>query len=66
MAGLIKERSAGDPGLGVPDMLIALELVKASLLEESGVALSGPRTALIVAVALSVAIAGFAVFLMSP
>lgn len=44
---LIKERRAEDPRLGVTDTLAALELVKVSLLEESGVQPAVRRVALI-------------------
>jgi hypothetical protein len=65
LAALIKQRQAQDPSLGAADAFVALELLKASLLEESGVAVSGRRVALIAAVALSAAVAGVALFLMS-
>jgi hypothetical protein len=52
---LIKERRAQDPRLGVPDALAALELVKASLLEESGFPLAG-RRAVLLAMALLLAV----------
>jgi hypothetical protein len=65
VVAMIKERRAQDPSLGVPDTLIALELVKSSLLEESGITLARGRFALVAAVALSAMVAGFALFLMS-
>ena len=65
LAALIKERRTQDPSLGVPDTLVALELAKTSLLEESGITLARGRFALVAAVALSAAVAGFALFLMS-
>jgi hypothetical protein len=65
LASLVERRRAQDPGLGVPDALVALELVKASMLEESGVALTGRRAVLVAIVALAVATAGMAFFLMS-
>lgn len=61
---LIRERRSHDPGLGVPDALVALELARASLLEESGVTAVGRR--LIVAVAGAVLLAtGLMLFQMS-
>jgi hypothetical protein len=65
MAALIRERRAQDPSLGAPDAFVALELVKASLLEESGATVTRRRVALLAAVALSAAVAGVALFLMS-
>lgn len=62
VASLIRRRRSEDPSLGVPDALLALELAKASLLEESGIGLTGRRLLLAVAVALSVAVTGFSVF----
>jgi hypothetical protein len=62
---LLRERRGQDPNLGVLETLVALELVKASLLEESGVASAGRRTVVVVAVALSVAVAAFMLFFMS-
>jgi hypothetical protein len=64
LRALIRARRSHDPGLGVPDALAALELAKASLLEESGVTAVGRR--LIVAVAGAVLLAtGLMLFLMS-
>ena len=65
MAALIKERQAQDPSLGAADAFVALELLKATLLEESGVAVTGRRVALIAAVALCTAVVGVALFLLS-
>jgi hypothetical protein len=65
VAALIKERRTQDPSLGVPDTLVALELVKTSVLEESGITLARGRFALIAAVGLAAAVVGFAIFLMS-
>jgi len=67
VAALINQRRTEDPSLGVPDSLVALELAKASLLQESGIPLAGRRLVLAALVALSLAVTGFFVFfLMSP
>jgi hypothetical protein len=65
LTALIAERRTQDPSLGVPDTLVALELAKASLLEDAGVPLAGGRAVLIAAVALAVAVVAFALFAVS-
>lgn len=62
---MIREQRERDPSLGVPDALVALELTKAALLEQSGVPVAGRRAALVVAAALAVAVAGFALFVLT-
>jgi hypothetical protein len=65
LAALIKERRMQDPSLGVPDAFVALELLKVSLLEESGVTAASGRVAAIAGVALAAVVTGVALFLMS-
>lgn len=65
VTSLIRERRAGDPDLGFPEALIALELAKRSLLRESGFEATSRRIAVFVVAALSVVIAGLAFFLLS-
>jgi hypothetical protein len=62
---LLRERRGQDPALGVLEALVALELVKASLLEESGVATAGRRIVLVAAAALALAVAASMIFVMS-
>lgn len=63
LTSLVEERRARDPELGVPDTLIALELVKASLLEDAGIAAARGKALAVAAAALALAVAGFAFFL---
>jgi hypothetical protein len=65
LEAIVKERRGQDPGLGIPDALVALDLVKASLLEESGIAPAGTRAILVAAVALAITVAGFMLFVAS-
>ena len=62
---LVSQRRAQDPALGVPDSLVALELAKASLLSQSGVA-GAPQRMVVLALAAAALIAGVAVFLTGP
>ncbi len=60
LIGLLRQRRAQDPGLGVSDAVMALELAKASLLSESG--LMGRRVALVVGAAIALIVALGVVF----
>jgi hypothetical protein len=64
LIALIRERRAQNPTLGVPDVLVALELAKASLLSESGVSAARMRILAGIAAAFVVGV-GMFVFFMS-
>ncbi len=64
LIALVAQRRSHDPGLGISDALVALELAKASLLSEgTGRA---PQWLAIAAAVLAAVIAGFVVFFELP
>ena len=62
LIALIRTRRAQDPTLGLPDVLVAMELAKAALLSESGVTTARNRAVLVAAAVLISGVAAFLFF----
>jgi len=49
LSAVLRERRAQDPTLGLPDVLVATEVIRASLLSESGITAARSRIVAVVA-----------------
>lgn len=63
LTALIQERRSQDPGLNVPDTLVALDLVKSSLLAEAGVPDTSRRVMVALSLVLGAVLAGLVLLL---
>ena len=59
LIALARERQGQNPTLGLPDVLVAMELAKVALLAESGVTMTRSRALVVGAVVLLAVIAAF-------